>query len=147
MGTTERFGELLDSYLRRTGLSQAQFAAKIGRSKDWLNQRLPQGWRGHRYEKKRLGLEADDIPMLADALGVPTTAFFEEPQPEIAPIPGLGEGNVTPEPSEISIVFRALSREWHRMSPLGRRRFIHAILVWTADQLNEEIPPGIKDHS
>ncbi len=73
MGARERLEELLEE----KGVSQAELARRIGEDRGWVNQRLPGA-------RKRLNINADDIPRLAKALGVPCWRFFEDSEcPEV----------------------------------------------------------------
>ena len=63
MGARERLAELIAA----SGMTQAEVARRVGEPTTWVNNRL----------RAVADIKADDVPRLARALGVPTSAFFE----------------------------------------------------------------------
>lgn len=65
MGTVRDYLEML---MRKSGMTQAALADRIGEDPTWLNRRI----KGH------VPIAADDIPRLAEALGVLPEDFFDK---------------------------------------------------------------------
>lgn len=74
----------LRELLRQRGWTQSELARRLGKHRVWVHYRI----------KGATEIKADEIPLLAEALGVPPHAFFE------------------PSPSEAARVALAPSVEW-----------------------------------
>ncbi len=66
----------LRELLRQRGWTQSELARRLGKHRVWVHYRI----------KGATGIKADEIPLLAAALGVPAHAFFERaPSEQSAP--------------------------------------------------------------
>jgi|SRR5581483_1323637 len=136
----------LRAFIRSSGMSQAALARKLGEDPMWVSNRL----RGHSQ------ILADEVPMLAAALGVKACAFVDQEEFERAlspayyskplgeveprPIPSR-EDREAPEPparptggqevtalvpSEADLVARELVAGWDQL-PERERRFLRGL--------------------
>ncbi|MHB0871406.1 MAG: helix-turn-helix domain-containing protein [Chloroflexota bacterium] len=95
MGTAERLAQLIDS----SGLKQTAIAKRLGVSIHWVSNRA----------RGVTPIRADEIPLLAAALGVRPADFFEEAAPPRPPrVPPGGAA-----PSYADIFTREVARMWH----------------------------------
>jgi len=79
-GTTDSrlVRDRLRELLRQRGWTQSELARRLGKHRVWVHYRI----------KGATEIKADEIPMLAEALGVPAHAFFEQaPIDPTAPLP------------------------------------------------------------
>jgi transcriptional regulator with XRE-family HTH domain len=78
----------LRDLLRQRGWTQSELARRLGKHRVWVHYRI----------KGATEIKADEIPMLAEALGVPPHAFFEATPSEITGAPVAGPTDPLAEP-------------------------------------------------
>lgn len=105
----------LRQLIRASGISQKVIAARCGQSEAWLSKRLS--------DRRLAEIKADELPLLARALGVPISAFFED-------APGAAEG----QDAVINAVFAqageepALTAEEEAIVNDARAAIVHALI-------------------
>jgi transcriptional regulator with XRE-family HTH domain len=78
----------LRDLLRQRGWTQSELARRLGKHRVWVHYRI----------KGATEIKADEIPMLAEALGVPAHAFFEVTPAETTGVPPAGPTDPLAEP-------------------------------------------------
>jgi transcriptional regulator with XRE-family HTH domain len=97
----------LRDLLRQRGWTQSELARRLGKHRVWVHYRI----------KGATEIKADEIPMLAEALGVPPHAFFEPMTSDQVPIASPAEPLAEPEREFLVGLLELLDRYRRRMSP------------------------------
>jgi transcriptional regulator with XRE-family HTH domain len=78
----------LRELLRQRGWTQSELARRLGKHRVWVHYRI----------KGATEIKADEIPLLAEALGVPPHAFFEMAAPEQSGVAASAPADPLEEP-------------------------------------------------
>ena len=97
----------LRELLRQRGWTQSELARRLGKHRVWVHYRI----------KGATEIKADEIPMLAEALGVPPHAFFEATPTESSSVatPVVSEPLAEPEREFLLGLLDLLDRYRQRM--------------------------------